>query len=312
MEIFLDSNFTNSKILFVGEGNFSFSRYLIENVKNDFSNIIATCYEPESSLSESTKDNVTALIDHGVKVEFGVDATKLEEKFREIKWDKIIFMFPHIGGKMKIQKNRELLKNFAQSVQKVLAKNGSVIVALCDGQGGTPYDKCQRLEADSWQILKMMAFGSFGLTKVSKFNLEQYPGYRAYGYRSMDKGFHVDQGTIHVFQSFPSIDEIDFEGNKLEMFCAPEYKHDLSFWMPKGQIELPEEHFQDIIKKFGKQSVIAIDLIDKYFSDEKELQSFTYKLTYCNTRFVIDPVKVMGLHYAIGNELENVLKVKIR
>ena len=77
MEIFLDSNFTNSKILFVGEGNFSFSRYLIENVKNDFSNIIATCYEPESSLSESTKDNVTALIDHGVKVEFGTLGLKM-------------------------------------------------------------------------------------------------------------------------------------------------------------------------------------------------------------------------------------------
>ena len=127
----------------------------------------------------------------------------------------------------------------------------------------------------------------------------------------MDKGFHVDHGTIHVFQPFPSIYEFDFD-ESLEMICAPEYKHDLSFWMPKGQVELPEQPFQDIINRSGKNSVIAIDLIDQYFSDEKNLQSFTYRLTYYNTRFVIDPQKVMSLHYAIGSELENVLKVKIR
>ena len=38
-----------------------------------------------------------------------------------------------------------------------------------------------------------------------KLQLEQFPGYKPFGYRSQDKGFHVDQATIHIFQIFPSI-----------------------------------------------------------------------------------------------------------
>ena len=122
MDLFLDPNAESLKILFVGEGNFSFCRSLIQhNVKHDVS---ATCYETEESANESTMENIAKLKNFGVKIFFGIDATILEQNTILLTktWDKIIFNFPHIGGKMKIQKNRDLLKHFAQSANNVIEK----------------------------------------------------------------------------------------------------------------------------------------------------------------------------------------------
>ena len=309
MDIFLEPNKPKSKILFVGEGNFSFSRCLVENSENINENITVTCFEAESDQNESTKENINVLKNHGIQVMFGIDATKLNEI--KVIWDKIIFMFPHIGGKMKIQKNRDLLKNFALCTQKVLENDGKVIVTLCDGQGGTPYDNIKRLEADSWQILKMMSYGSFGLVQALKLQLEQYPGYKPFGYRSQDKGFHVEQATVHIFQKFPPI-TIQNDQISKSMICAPKYQNDLSFWITDGKTEVPEDIFREIINKESKYSVIKVDLIDKYFSEQKGLHSQTHRLTYFNEKFVISPNDVMILHYSIGSVLTKHLNINIR
>ena len=116
------------------------------------------------SNSEFAKENVTALKSKGVEIEFNFDATdssQNEEMHQE--FDLIIFMFPHIGGKMKIHKNRELIKQFGISAAKMLKNSDSkVIITLYEGQGGTPFDKIQRKEADSWQIIKMMSYSHLG------------------------------------------------------------------------------------------------------------------------------------------------------
>ena len=100
----------------------------------------------------------------GVDIIFNFDATNMiQNKILEEKFDLIIFMFPHIGGKMKIHKNRELLKQFGISASKMMNNSDAkVIITLCDGQGGTPFDKIQRREADSWQIIKMMSYSHLG------------------------------------------------------------------------------------------------------------------------------------------------------
>ena len=89
--------------------------------------------------------------------------------------------FPFSGGKMKIDKNRELLKQFSLSVSKVLNEQGQVLVTLCDGQGGTNFDKNPRIESDSWQILKMMSYGKLALVQAETFQLQKFPGYNSYG-----------------------------------------------------------------------------------------------------------------------------------
>ena len=129
---------SKKNILFVGEGNFSFSRNLIENWDVKSLYIMATCYE--SNPSEFARENIKVLETYGVEVLMNFDATKINEQ-TEKEFDFIIFMFPHIGGKMKINKNRELLKQFGMSVSKSLKSDSSkVIVTLCDGQGGTTFD----------------------------------------------------------------------------------------------------------------------------------------------------------------------------
>ncbi|XP_029177291.1 mitochondrial ribosome-associated GTPase 2 isoform X2 [Nylanderia fulva] len=155
----------DDSVLLVGEGNFSFSVALLRCNLNI--NLIATCYESNVS-QETTKENVNYLRSNGICVLFDVDATKLEEclALKSKLFDKIIFNFPHIGGKMRIEKNRELLKNFFLSSEKMIKENGQILVTLCNGQGGTPMDKPKRRWDDSWKIVEMAAHGNFILTKM--------------------------------------------------------------------------------------------------------------------------------------------------
>lgn len=72
-----------------------------------------------------------------------------------------------------------------------------VIVALSGGQGGSEYEVIQRSEADTWQIIKMMSFGGLQAIRIEQF--PNLPAYKAFGYRSQDKGFHVEQALVHTF-----------------------------------------------------------------------------------------------------------------
>lgn len=151
-------------------------------------------------------------------------------------FSKIVFMFPHVGGKMQIQKNRRLLSSFAISAATALESSPSarVLVALCNGQGGTRADSARRpAEADTWQAVKM--FAEAGLQLVSAVSLGRVedlcPGYFSYGYRGLDKAFHTEGAVLHVFASnpcpyfenvtigpyFETEIHLDFVGSKLEI-----------------------------------------------------------------------------------------------
>ena len=95
------------RILLVGEGNFSFTRALIEHPPTVESlapeNITATAHDTEEECYDKYPEClaiITFLRDQGVEVIFGVDATNLERHplLKGRNWDRIVWNFPHAGA----------------------------------------------------------------------------------------------------------------------------------------------------------------------------------------------------------------------
>ncbi|XP_014661589.1 PREDICTED: ferredoxin-fold anticodon-binding domain-containing protein 1 homolog isoform X2 [Priapulus caudatus] len=136
----------------------------------------------------------------GAEVMCGVDATKLPTVFPIRKMDRIIFNFPHIGGKSNVKKNRRLLRDFFESAAEILTPHGDVCVTLCQGQGGSPADIPMREWHNTWQVIAMAACANLVLYKCRPFLPSEYPNYNCTGFRSQDKAFHTRCAITHYFR----------------------------------------------------------------------------------------------------------------
>ncbi|KAI0081174.1 hypothetical protein K474DRAFT_1588398 [Panus rudis PR-1116 ss-1] len=124
------------KILLVGEGNFSFTRALVDDPPAVLQylppgNITATAYDSEPDCYSKYPDAeqiVQVLREKGVEVLFKIDATKLEKcsALKGRKFDKIVWNFPHAGKGItdqdrNILSNQLLLLGFLRSAARLLA-----------------------------------------------------------------------------------------------------------------------------------------------------------------------------------------------
>ncbi|XP_076867166.1 ferredoxin-fold anticodon-binding domain-containing protein 1 isoform X2 [Brachyhypopomus gauderio] len=188
----------------------------------------------------------------GATVLFEVDCTRLKEHedIQKRLYDCVIFNFPHCGRKSGVKKNRALLAKFFLSSSEVLHVNGEVHVTLCNGQGGTPRDNPMREWHNSWQVVAMAAEAGLILSNVRPFDADKYRGYRCTGYRSQDKGFHVEGALNHVFtRSLPYVTP-----EKLRME-AVSGKQTVKY-------ELPEELNEYVNREFlGQQSHHPVKLV---------------------------------------------------
>lgn len=98
----------SDRILLIGEGNFSFTRALIEDPPTVLEslapeNITATALDTEEECYDKYPECpsiITFLRDRGVEVIFGVNATHLERHplLKDRNWDRIVWNFPHAGS----------------------------------------------------------------------------------------------------------------------------------------------------------------------------------------------------------------------
>ena len=325
----------NDSVLLVGEGNFSFSVALSQlNLKI---NITATCYESNVS-QDIGKKNIEYLISNGVRVLFGVDATNLKRHpiLNSELFDKIVFNFPHVGGKMRIERNRELLKNFFVSAAGSLRNNGRVLVNLCNGQGGTSFDSPPRRWDDSWKVTEMAAHGDFLLNAVEPFAWQSFRNYVVTGYRSLDKSFHSAGALTHTFvqaeapspRNIALEDEINIPRCNTDNISwdsisritdasyvnaadayARTYAFDITFSVDE---KFDSAKLYTLLRNYAGRVISDVAFVRSYECPLRKVEKRTYRISYKSYYFPLHRKRVIDLHQnIIASILEENLNVLV-
>lgn len=184
------------RILFVGEGNFSFAASCVEHHLEHAEDIVATSYDSERVVLEKYTDaveHISAIRDCCGTVLHDIDATKLDRHFGLGKqlFDVVLFLFPHVAAGIadedrNILTNQRMLTAFFKSVGRILAPGGTVAVTLA-------VSKTYEL----WDLRGLAKSQGFRVKTSGSFVGSAFPGYehrRTQGHNDNDSGFSGGKG----------------------------------------------------------------------------------------------------------------------
>ncbi|EPE35458.1 hypothetical protein GLAREA_11157 [Glarea lozoyensis ATCC 20868] len=172
---------TDDHILLVGEADLSFSSALLAL---GFPRLTPTVYESsEGELCEKypsgegvggARGNIDVLREGGVVVRYGVDVTRRGWMKGGMRWERVVFNFPHVGGKStdvnrQVRYNQELLVSFFKSSISLLSPTpgSSILVTLFEGE---PYTL--------WNIRDLARHSGLEVLRSFRFQAGAYEGYR--------------------------------------------------------------------------------------------------------------------------------------
>lgn len=158
----------NGKTLFIGEGNFSFSLSIANEITKP-QNITATSLET-NNLSDFTQNNIAKLINLGANVHLGIDGTQIDKTFQGYKFDNIIFHFPNTGNIQSIEgkhSNFILLRDFLTSAKPLITNCGRIIITIVD----SPYYQ------GAFQITEVAKITGYNNIEFYSFDVNQHPNY---------------------------------------------------------------------------------------------------------------------------------------
>ncbi|KAJ4953516.1 hypothetical protein NE237_030348 [Protea cynaroides] len=190
--------YSSHKILLVGEGDFSFSACLA-NVFGSADNMVSTSLNSEGFLKKNygnAMSNINGLKNRGCVVLHGVDARIMSRHvfLKGMKFDRIIFNFPHAGffnkesKESQISRHQNLLTLFFKNAKKMLSEKGEIHIS----------HKTSRSHKE-WNIVSLASLNGLHLMKAKKFNLNHYPGYNTkYGFGG-DGNFDCNPSQTYMF-----------------------------------------------------------------------------------------------------------------
>lgn len=122
------------RTLVLGDGDFSFSKGLVEHVGGKAQQLVASSYDTFTDVTRKYKEsrkNIAAVKKGHARVVHGVDAGNLHNHFPKQReyFHRVIFNFPHTG-EQRVHLNKELMRRFLFSAPYILHPNGQIHVTI--------------------------------------------------------------------------------------------------------------------------------------------------------------------------------------